>query len=89
MRWLCTSLTEPSPNLSVCSRSFSVAALRLIHHLIHNLAPPLSHAAIVSSQALSIPQMSSNSSFTVTYSSTTYLCFDCEFDLASTAQLVF
>ncbi|KAG6472458.1 hypothetical protein ZIOFF_069922 [Zingiber officinale] len=34
-------------------------------------------------------RMSSNSGFMVTYSSTTYLCFDCEFDLASTAQLVF
>ncbi|KAG6485353.1 hypothetical protein ZIOFF_053890 [Zingiber officinale] len=44
MCWLRTSLTEPSPNLSVCSRSFSAAALRLIQHLSYHLASPLTHA---------------------------------------------
>ncbi|KAG6516005.1 hypothetical protein ZIOFF_026452 [Zingiber officinale] len=34
-------------------------------------------------------RMSSNSGFTVTYSSSIYLCFGCELDLASTAQLIF
>ncbi|KAG6521143.1 hypothetical protein ZIOFF_018209 [Zingiber officinale] len=39
--------------------------------------------------ALGRTWMSSNSGFTVTYSSSIYLCFGCELDLASTAQLIF
>ncbi|XP_042404717.1 uncharacterized protein LOC121994898 [Zingiber officinale] len=45
--------------------------------------------ATVCSYAPSTPQMSSNSGFTVMYSSSIYLCFGCELDLASTAQLIF
>ncbi|XP_042373524.1 uncharacterized protein LOC121967400 isoform X2 [Zingiber officinale] len=81
------SISPPSFSPRIRSRYLILYPSPKVKLISSGFSSPFEVGSVIKNRFVALIS-DSNSSITVTYSSVAYLCFDCEFDSASTAQLV-